>query len=62
MEAVYTPDDRGMIFREVPSIGRGRLGFLDLQSKHETQEPRDAGLDEQSLALSEDGRWLAFVS
>jgi hypothetical protein len=63
MEIVYTPDERGLIFREGDAnVGDADMGFLDL----ETGEVNDALLasrfNERAIALSPDGRRLAYVS
>jgi serine/threonine-protein kinase len=62
IEAVPAPARGGLIFVEDNPPGGTRQGFLNLETGAVTEELPNTGLDERSLALSPDGRWLAFVS
>jgi serine/threonine-protein kinase len=62
MEALPTPDGRGMFYRAgQPPFTESRVGFMAYAAPPATL-PAPSGLNEQALALSRDGRWLAYRS
>lgn len=61
-EVVWTPDGRGMVFRQNhPSTGRD-LWAVSLDSERQPRPLVVSQFIEDSPALSPDGRWLAYVS
>ena len=61
-ELALTPDGRTLVWREdAPTTGRDiRMASLDRPS--ESQPVRVSNWDERGIALSLDGKWLAFTS
>ena len=61
-ELAISPDGRTLVWREdAPTTGRDiRMASLDLPS--ESQPVRVSKWDERGIALSQDGKWLAFTS
>jgi serine/threonine-protein kinase len=58
-EVVPTPDEQGLLFRE--GTGNGDLFYLDLETDS-VQEVLATEYNERAVALSPDGRWIAYVS
>ncbi len=61
-ELAISPDGRTLVWREdAPTSGRDiRMASLDRPS--ESQPVRVSNWDERGIALSQDGKWLAFTS
>jgi serine/threonine-protein kinase len=60
-EVVFTPDGQGVIFR-VGTTGSADIGFLDLATGEVNDSLLATEFDEWGIALSPDGRWLAYSS
>jgi serine/threonine-protein kinase len=63
-EIVYTPPDNGgAVFREGNTgAGEGDLGYLDLATGEVQDDLLPSEFNEKGIALSPDGRWLAYTS
>ncbi len=63
LEILHTPDGRGLIFRQGDaSIGDADLGFVNLETGTIDESLLASEFNEAAIALSPDGRWLAYVS
>jgi hypothetical protein len=63
LELAFTPDGEGVIFREGnANTGAADLGFLNLETGEVNDSLLASRFNERAIALSPDGRWLAYVS
>ena len=59
----FTPDGRRLIYREYdPRTGKRRISYIALDSAHAPHVLVADGFNNNSPALSPDGRWMAYVS
>jgi serine/threonine-protein kinase len=62
-EAVYIPTgERGIVFRTGTGSSGRDLGYLDLETGEVDEELLATAFNEYSVALSPDGRWMAYAS
>jgi len=62
-EISFTPDERAAVFREGDAnSGNADVGIYDFKGDMETPGVLASGNNERAIALSPDGRWLAYVS
>jgi serine/threonine-protein kinase len=62
-EIAYTPDETGVLFREGSAeAGQADLGYLDLVEDSIHEGLLASNFNERAVALSPDGRWMAYVS
>jgi Tol biopolymer transport system component len=62
-EFQFTPNERGLVYREGDSTtGVGNIGFIDLDGGDTVPDIVPSAFVERGIALSNDGRWLAYVS
>ncbi len=62
-ELVFTPDGDGLLFREGNAdAGQADLGYLDLATGTVQEGLLASEFNEREVALSPDGRWLAYTS
>jgi serine/threonine-protein kinase len=61
-QALFTPDGKGLVFRVGLAGGLADIGFLDLNTGEVNDSLLATEFDEFGMALSPDGRWLAYTS
>jgi len=62
-EVVYTPNERGLVFRVGDvNVGAGDLDFVDMDADSVNAGLLASDFNESAVALSPDGRWMAYVS
>ena len=62
-EVEFTPDEKRLVFREGTSdSGEADLGYLDREADSVHGDILPPGFEERAVALSPDGRWMAYVS
>ena len=63
LEVLFTPDERSLVFRAGDArIGAADLGLVDLETGTVDEDLLASEFNERAIALSPDGRWLAYVS
>ena len=60
-EVFFTPDQRGLLFRE-GSGADGDIGFVDLTTDSVSEAFLSSEFAESDMSLSPDGRWMAYIS
>ncbi len=61
-EVVFTPDERGLLFREGSAAGDADVGYLDLVTDSVNDALLASQFNERAIVLSPDWSWLAYVS